>query len=257
LKKHMRIYRVPFAAACCAFACACIFGACASDPLPAFAEDGSADVEYDEVDDDGSIGAGTDLGLYGSVSQLRVSVPTRIALAVNIPDQTLTGPAPRTAEGVSVDEGTAQDGTAVRLGTGYGIENYSSFDLVVTSIAGSCAGNPFSFDSWDWGPDSRPVIHDTTTPGNITDLFIRIENHEHPAVDGGWDVLLREGDSAVQPQGLRDFTIAGATMADGRLKPGILGLNVHGSCTPVIDQMATEATTATDAFTITYTLKPA
>lgn len=234
------------------------------------------------------LAAGTDIAIYSSVGQLRVSVPVRVSLGLSPWGGNILTPSPRTSDEPSVPAGTA-DGNAMRRGNGYGIENLSSFNVRVADITFDNANDRFNFISRDFSFDS-------TTEGYISDLALYLRlfpdeknmdektlnvlHHYWPpekvhecdmtGIPSNWgrcfnagagtghypDIFCRPGNYGYLVTGTYGktglFVIPAAKSTEDGIRPGTLGLAFVGYNSRLVEAISDDPVKANDLFTVTY-----
>lgn len=177
--------------------------------------------------------AKTEVGVFSQMGQIRVSVPTNVAMALTAAGGTMVGPSARTD--ASADATTDQEnGPFQRLGTGYGIENLSGMKLKVSNVAGATKTG-FKFATAAQTSTSRKP-----TGNDIANLYVTLTPTTGTAVAG----LAASGNTT-------NWTIDNAVDEN---TPTVLGITLGGSNSPLNGQVGTDAVSATGAFDITYTI---
>lgn len=245
------------------------------------------DQEYGADEDNSKqiSGAKTEVGVYSSIGQLKVSVPTKMALALEMGGGEFAAPIARTEasmQGDLIDPDKYQDGTIpvsalhYRTGSGYGIENLSGLKVKVTKVQGTerdgfklkakgtttgknTAATTYAAGSSKATGTNAATIADlcvsllpssaTTTSDNLAEVILSTTATSAPTTAGAnktaWD---------------KNWTIDRATTAgsveDGTftINPVVKGIVVSGSSTQVDDGIGETAITATPAFDIVYTI---
>ncbi len=213
------------------------------------------------------VSAGSDVAMYASASQLRVSVPVRVALALTWDGGKFSAPDPRTQASVA-GSAASVDGPS-RSGSGYGIENYSDFKVRVKSIhttseipdpehPGQTKASGFGFKNYQW-IGGQPTFDKNTDEGYISQFFIRLfaDNNSTPIGPLG---VSDDGitEPAIEIMGNYPLTInAAQRMSNGDVQPGVMGITMEGFNSRVTAPIPAEAVKALHAFDITYTIIPA
>lgn len=208
------------------------------------ADAASTDQEYIPADGQNAVGASTNVGVYSRMGQLRVSVPTDIALALTMAGGDLAGPEARTQASTSNNDATEVGGTNTRLAaSGYGIENLGGMDVKVTAVTATPEQN---FELASAANKIGPGVAPTT--GKIAALGISLtpSNYKGTAANNPPISLLKASGNF---SGANGWTIAGATDEN---TPTILGITVGGGSSQVRGTIGNEAVTATKAVTISY-----
>lgn len=250
----------------CALSLACAL--CAA-PSVAFATAVGDDTVYEPQSGADNVSAGSDVAMYASASQMRVSVPVRVALALTWDGGEFSAPDPRTqpSTGGTTDPDTS---TSYRSGSGYGIENLSDFKVCVDSVNATCnipdPGNPgqtkpsgFGFKGWEW-IDGQRYFDRNTDEGYISQFLVMVRT-----ANGGSDRgPLGVDDLPTSLWGGNDYvkqkycTIDAAQHeSDGTIVPGVLGIEITGFNSQVTAPIPAEAVKALHAFTMTWTIEPA
>lgn len=248
----------------CALSLACAL--CAA-PSVAFATAVGDDVVHEPQSGASDVSAGSNVAMYASASQLRVSVPVRVALALTWDGGEFSGPDPRTQASVAGSSASA-DGPS-RSGSGYGIENFSDFKVRVKSIhttsripdpehPGQTKPSGFGFKSWEW-VDGEMVFDRNTDEGYISQFFIRLwaDNYSSPVGPlGVTDDGITEPSMDIMDRYALTIDAAQRTN-DGSIQPGVMGITIEGLNSRVTAPIPAEAVKALHAFDITYTIIPA
>lgn len=248
----------------CALSLACAL--CAA-PSMAFATAVGDDTVHEPQSGADNVSAGSDVAMYASASQLRVSVPVRVALALTWDGGKFAGPDPRTQASVEGSAASA-DGPS-RSGSGYGIENYSDFKVRVKSIhttsqipdpdhPGQTKPSGFGFKTWQW-VDDEMVFDRNTDEGYISQLFVRLraDNYNTPIGPLG---ITDDGITEPTMDIMHRYALtidAAQRLSDGSIQPGVMGITIEGFNSRVTAPIPAEAVKALHAFDITYTIIPA
>lgn len=211
------------------------------------ASDGSAiadgsqvtDQEYVPADGQNTASGNTEVGVFSRMGQLKISVPTKIALALTAGGGAISGPDARTAGSTSTNPSSETPTT--RSGSGYGIENLGGMDVKVTTLTAT-PENRFSLAT------SVQSATTATPTGKDAALYLNM------AVTGakGAATNITSGVKATQTP---NWVIPGATSdASGTVTPSVLGIAITGSNSPLKGQVGKVALDATKALELTYTI---
>lgn len=201
------------------------------------------DQEYVPADGTSSItGAKTEVGVFSRLGQIKVSVPTKVALALTSAGGPISGPDARTT--ASTTDQVADDTTPAvkRSGSGYGIENLGGMPIKVSKI-------DVAVDQ-QFGLLTTAATSSTAAPsGKKAGLALILT----PVANAS------EGTSGSATQILKNtqnvtWTIGRATEQGETVTPTVMGINITGTNSQLNGSIGTEAVEATKALDITYTL---
>lgn len=235
------------------------------------------DAEYTPSGSDSDVQAGSDIAMYSSVEQLRVSIPTNISLALTYDGGQFSAPSPRVQEEASVRSDTVADetsGTYYRKArSGYGIENLSDFDIYVKNCEGSTkyvdpetgaeksSGFSIGEKGWEYDYSTGDRYFDNTTrDGYISEFYVELR---HPGFEpndvNSQELILREGAvTGVDDRRYRQFWSIGRAQRDenGIVVPTVFGVSIFGFNSTCTAEIPTKSVQAQHAFSIKWTLAP-
>lgn len=237
-----------------------------------------ADAEYSPSGSDSDVQAGSDIAMYSSVGQMRVSVPTNVAIALQYDGGFFAGPDKRTQENASTVTDKIADeasGTYYRkANSGYGIENHSSFDVYIIDWEGSTKvidpetgvekPTGFSLNKGIKYLEDGSITFDTenTTEGYISDLYVELvcDSEKHwltltsLSKEEGLETPLHTPD-AIKVDLTRHWKIAAATLNESNeIVPTVFGIDIRGANSAVTAPIPDSAVKAQHAFTIKWTI---
>lgn len=238
----------------------------------------TTDKEYGaDVDNNKQIsGAKTEVGVYSSIGQLKVSVPTKMALALEMGGGEFAAPSARTqpsVEGGLINPDEYQGATEIpvsalhyRTGSGYGIENLSGLKVKVTKVQGTerdgfalkakgtgkTAANTYTKDSKKATGSVADLcvslLPDGLAPGNTAEVILTATGTSAPTSGNGvtpWNNAWTID---------RATTTGSVENGDFVINPVVKGIVVSGSSTAVDGTIGETAITSTPAFDIVYTI---
>lgn len=211
------------------------------------ASDGSAIAGGSQVTDQEYVAEGTateaagktEVGVFSRMGQLKISVPTKIALALTAGGGTISGPDARTSG--STSSNPSSETPTTRMGSGYGIENLGGMDVKVSKID-AATENTFTL------VQTAQTATSTTTTGKYANLYLNM------AVSGAKGSANNITGGLKQTQ-QTNWVIPGATSdTSGNVTPSVLGIAITGSNSPLKGQVGKVALNATKALDLTYTV---
>ncbi|WP_251211806.1 hypothetical protein [Adlercreutzia murintestinalis] len=201
------------------------------------------DQEYVPADGQTSItGAKTEVGVFSRLGQIKVSVPTKVALALTAAGGPISGPDPRTT--ASTTDQVADDTTpaVLRSGSGYGIENLGGMPVKVSKVDAAVDAK--------FGLLTSAATSSTAAPtGKTAGLALSLTPVANTA----------EGTSGAAITNLKatqnvTWTIGRATEQGETVTPTVMGITIGGTNSQLAGSIGSEAVEATKALDITYTI---
>jgi hypothetical protein len=201
------------------------------------------DQEYVPADGQTSItGAKTEVGVFSRLGQIKVSVPTKVALALTANGGPISGPDARTA--ASTTDQVADDTTPAvkRSGSGYGIENLGGMPVKVSKVDATM--------DTKFGLLTNSANNTTAAPsGKTAGLYLILTPVADAATSTSGGAI--NGLKATQSV---TWNIGAATETGETINPTVMGINITGSNSKLAGSIGSEAVEATKALDITYTI---
>lgn len=202
----------------------------------------NTDMEYVPADGASTAGGKTDVGVFSRMGQLKVSIPTNIALALTAGGGAISAPDARTAPSTSTD--ATSEVPVARQGSGYGIENLGGMDVKVTKLDAEVSKTTGSTFSLATGAQTSTS---TTPPNTVSALYLNM------AVTGakGSAANITSGVKSTQAP---NWVIPGAQSDENGVTPSVLGIAITGSNSPIKGQIGKVSTASTHALDLVYTI---
>lgn len=187
----------------------------------------------------------TEVGVFSRMGQIKVSVPTKVALALTAAGGKVAGPDARTIASTTdqVDDGS---GAALkRMGSGYGIENLGGMPVKVTGVAAAITTD------FAWPTASTAAANSTTatSQGKISNLFLTMTpKFDASSGSSGTGITKLAASNNVT------WTIGRATEQGTSITPTVFGIAIEGTNSPIAKSVGSSAVETTKAMDITYTI---
>lgn len=204
----------------------------------------TTDMEYVPADGASTAGGKTDVGVFSRMGQLKVSIPTNIALALTAGGGAISAPDARTSGSTSTN--ATSETPVARQGSGYGIENLGGMDVKVTKLdaeVSKTTGSTFSLAT-------TAQTSGSTTPANtVSALALQM------TVSGAKGTPTQiNGTKFVAATQAPGWVIPGAQSDASGVTPSVLGIAITGSNSPIKGQIGKVSTASTHALDLVYTI---